>query len=253
MIIFLAAIKGSKEFFISGSHISMTTLQNNSKVSEQTTKSKQSKKTTIRTDAFEYIDSASIRCKLTDKEKEYIVSTIESQSFDVRDFYYTKDHTGNVLFIMKYTSLIKYVVDKIDYMTFRYGYDYVDFIVKRKGYEKPFIWRVYKSDYEGAGGFWQTNFNFMLKKVAMSQALRILFSDLFNINMYVSEEYNATNETNYLVNNSVGSSFQIDLKANVIKRDENDFLEIVNKKIRNIDSNNEIDNSLSNESLINHI
>lgn len=202
---------------------------------------------------FEYIDSASIKCKLTDKEKEYIVSTIESQSFDVRDFYYTKDHTGNVLFIMKYTSLIKYVSDKIDYMTFRYGDDYVDFIVKRKGYEKPFIWRVYKSDYEGAGGFWRTNFNFMLKKVAMSQALRILFSDLFNINMYVSEEYNATNETNYLVNDSANNSFQINLKANVAKKDESDFLEMVNKKIKNSDRKNKMGNNLSNESLINHI
>lgn len=253
MIIYLATFKGSKGFFISGFHMSMATLHNEQKVTEQTTKSKQNKKTTIRSDAFEYIDSASIKCKLTDKEKEYIVSTIESQSFDVRDFYYTKDHTGNVLFIMKYTSLIKYVADKVDYMTFRYGDDYVDFIVKRKGYEKPFIWRVYKSDYEGAGGFWQTNFNFMLKKVAMSQALRILFSDLFNINMYVSEEYNATNETNYLVNNSVINALQVNSRVNVVEKDESDFLEMVNKKIRNSDSSNELGNNLSNENLINHI
>lgn len=231
----------------------MTTPQNNPKVSEQTNKPKQNKKSMIRSDAFEYIDSASIKCKLTDKEKEYIVSTIESQSFDIHDFYYTKDHTGNVLFIMKYTSLIKYVSDKIDYMTFRYGDDYVDFIVKRKGYEKPFIWRVYKSDYEGAGGFWQTNFNFMLKKVAMSQALRILFSDLFNINMYVSEEYNAANETNYFVNNSDSNTFQTNLKVNVAKKDDGDFLEMVNKKIKNSDSSNKTISNLSNESLINHI
>lgn len=138
---------------------------------------------------FLLFKSNTINSSFSDEETEKIISYVEEKGFKVSDFYYTKNQNKIVL-LMKYNVLMSICLPNIEDITYEYPLDnsYVDILVKRKGMQSHFRWRVLKSEIQN-----RDNYHFfMLKKVALTQALRIIFSDIFHdfdFVVYGEDEY----------------------------------------------------------------
>lgn len=127
--------------------------------------------------------------KVTESEIKIIEEKLKNTDFSLNDFFITKSYNNKIILVIKYTSLLAKTMDKIDWFNFEYGDNYVDVIVKRKDFNNPTRWRVYYDEYKSAGGFWESHFHFMIKKTALSQALRLLFADfLYQISYTVYGE-----------------------------------------------------------------
>lgn len=134
--------------------------------------------------------------RVTEQEVSIIEEKLKGTDFTINDFYITKNASNKIILVIKYTSLLAKTLDKIEDLNFEYYDDYIDVVVKRKGFNNPTRWRVYYERYKSLGGFWDTHFDFMIRKTAISQALRILFADyLYQIN------YTVYGEGEYLDNN----------------------------------------------------
>lgn len=128
--------------------------------------------------------------KVTESEIKIIEEKLKNTDFSLNDFFITKSYNNKIILVIKYTSLLAKTMDKIDWFDFEYSdNNYVDVIVKRKDFNNPTRWRVYYDEYKSAGGFWESHFHFMIKKTALSQALRLLFADfLYQISYTVYGE-----------------------------------------------------------------
>ncbi|MEM5877675.1 MAG: recombinase RecT [Candidatus Aenigmatarchaeota archaeon] len=178
--------------------------------------------------------------KVTESEIKIIEEKLKGTDFCLNDFFITKSHNNKIILVIKYASLLAKTIDKIDWFNFEYGDNYVDVIVKRKDFNHPTRWRVYYDEYKSSGGFWESHFHFMIKKTALSQALRLLFADfLYQISytVYGEGEYfedkvtkrkkidknqEKHNNTEEILNNNAESK---------LKKYSFDLLEEMNKKV----------------------
>ena len=127
----------------------------------------------------------------TEEEKNKVLSELAAKGVASHEvFCYNVE--GKIFVSFKYTVLLKMVSEYIEGISYVYADDasWCEIAIKRKGWQIPFNWRVYLSDYKNDNYFWQVKPHFMLQKTALSQSIRILFSDIldFSFDIYGDDE-----------------------------------------------------------------
>lgn len=134
------------------------------------------------------------------KEVERLYNLLVKRNLNPANFYVAKHarakekHTYYL--VAKYNFILSLIMDKIDYIEVDVvNHDIMDevavAVIKRKGYEKPFVWHLPKSSYSVYNPNSQHNYYFMLRKACIVQAARFIFADVFDslgLPMYVQEE-----------------------------------------------------------------
>lgn len=183
------------------------------------------------------------------KEVERLYNLLIKRNLNPANFYVvrqarTKDKYSYYL-VAKYNFILSLIMDKIDYIEVDViNHDIMDevavAVIKRKGYEKPFVWHLPKSSYSVYSAHLQNNYYFMLRKACIVQAARFIFADVFEslgLPMYVQEElymmdYNSS-QVDDLVNTN--SSDNKDKQNN----QSNNQIESEQTRARSHDKNNE--------------
>ncbi|MEM5878450.1 MAG: hypothetical protein QXF12_06260 [Candidatus Aenigmatarchaeota archaeon] len=166
------------------------------------------------------------------REIEMLYNLLIKRNLNPANFYVvrqarTKDKYSYYL-VAKYNFILSLIMDKIDYIEVDViNHDIMDevavAVIKRKGYEKPFVWHLPKSSYSVYNPHSQHNYYFMLRKACIVQAARFIFADVFDslgLPMYVQEELYMMDYNSSQVDNLVNTDEQNNQSNNTNKADK---------------------------------
>jgi hypothetical protein len=149
--------------------------------------------------------------EFTEEEAKEIIERIKSTGNSVGEFFYRKikDTRERRIIMPKYNLVLKYIMPHVEYINFRYvELNAFEIVIKRKGWDTEFVWRVFYSDYEGMRWWWREKFDFMLRKNAVVDACKIVFADILSPIMfgYATEEVSNEDEMEDKNKNKNGAS-----------------------------------------------